>query len=262
VAYVDPVLSRDALIDLALVGWFVALAIAEAISARHGRTRESGDDGRLLTNFGLTALVILASGLLPLATIASAQVGVGIGMAHHLHLPWVPIFALTLLGQTFAAYWVHRWMHASPLLWRVHRVHHADTSVDVSTSLRNHPLELVLTIPASALVIVIVGAPISVVVAVQSFLVAGAIWEHAALVLPKPVDRVLTLLFVTPRLHRLHHSPDRRNHDSNYGNSLTVWDRLFGTLNDHQERLQVGLTRQRAAPNHLLEQICSPLHTI
>jgi len=96
VAYVDPVLSRDALIDLALVGWFVALAIAEAISARHGRTRESGDDGRLLTNFGLTALVILASGLLPLATIASAQVGVGIGMAHHLHLPWVPIFALTL----------------------------------------------------------------------------------------------------------------------------------------------------------------------
>ena len=115
-------MSRDALIDLALVGWFVALAIAETVSARQGQPRGSSDDGRLLTNFGLTALVILSSGLLPLATIASAQVGVGIGLAYHLHVPWVLIFALTLLGQTFAAYWVHRWMHASPLLWRVHRV--------------------------------------------------------------------------------------------------------------------------------------------
>jgi sterol desaturase/sphingolipid hydroxylase (fatty acid hydroxylase superfamily) len=141
-------------------------------------------------------------------------------------------------------------------------VHHADTSVDVSTSLRNHPLELLLTIPASALVILILGAPVSVVVAVQSILVAGAIWEHADVVLPKRLDRALALLLVTPRLHRLHHSPDRGNHDSNYGNSLTLWDRLFGTLNDGQERLEVGLARQRAAPNRLLEQICSPLHTV
>jgi sterol desaturase/sphingolipid hydroxylase (fatty acid hydroxylase superfamily) len=112
------------------------------------------------------------------------------------------------------------------------------------------------------LVILVLGAPVSVVIAVQTFLVAAAIWEHADVVLPKGIDRALTLLLVTPRLHRLHHSPDRCNHDSNYGNSLTLWDRLFGTLNDRQERLEVGLTRQRAAPNRLLEQIFSPLHAI
>jgi sterol desaturase/sphingolipid hydroxylase (fatty acid hydroxylase superfamily) len=132
----------------------------------------------------------------------------------------------------------------------------------VSTSLRNHPLELLVMIPASALVIFILGSPVSVVVAVQSLLVAAAIWEHADVILPKRLDRALAFLLVTPRLHRLHHSPDRGNHDSNYGNSLTLWDRLFGTLNDRQERLEVGLTRQRAAPNRLLEQIFSPLHVV
>jgi sterol desaturase/sphingolipid hydroxylase (fatty acid hydroxylase superfamily) len=255
-------LTRDVLIDLALVGWFVALAVVETVFVPGGKARESSDDGRLLTNFGLTALVLLATSILPLADIASAEVGAGIGLAYHVGLPWIALFALTWLGQSFAAYWAHRWMHVSPLLWRVHRVHHADTAVDVSTSLRNHPLELLVMIPASALVIVLLGAPVSVVVAVQSFLVAAAIWEHADIVLPKRLDRALTFLLVTPRLHRLHHSPDRGNHDSNYGNSLTLWDRLFGTLNDRQERLEVGLARQRAAPNRLLEQICSPLHAV
>jgi sterol desaturase/sphingolipid hydroxylase (fatty acid hydroxylase superfamily) len=253
-------LTRDVLINLTLLGWFVALAIAEAFFARDGQPREGSDDGRLLTNFGLTALVLLATSILPLANIASAEFGAGIGLAYYVDLPWIVLFALTWLGQSFAAYWAHRWMHAFPLLWRVHRVHHADTSVDVSTSLRNHPLELLVMIPASALVIVVIGAPVSVVVAVQSILVAAAIWEHADIALPKRLDRALGFLLVTPRLHRLHHSPDRGNHDSNYGNSLTLWDRLFGTLNDREERLEVGLTRQRAAPNRLLDQICSPLH--
>jgi sterol desaturase/sphingolipid hydroxylase (fatty acid hydroxylase superfamily) len=253
-------LTRDVLVDLALVGWFVALAVAEVAFTHNDQPRQSVDDGRLLTNFGLTGLILLATGILPLANIASAEVGAGIGLAYHVHLPWIALFALTWLGQSFAAYWAHRWMHAVPLLWRVHRVHHADTAVDVSTSLRNHPLELLVMIPASALVILVLGAPVSVVVAVQSILVAAAIWEHADIMLPKRLDRALSFLLVTPRLHRLHHSPDRGNHDSNYGNSLTLWDRLFGTLNDRQERLEVGLTRQRAAPNRLLDQICSPLH--
>ena len=255
-------MTRDALINLALVGWFVALAVAETAFARRGQPGEPSDDGRLLTNFGLTALVLLTSGLLPLASIATAKASAGIGIAYRVHLAWPAIFALTLLCQTFAAYWAHRWMHLSPLLWRVHRVHHADTAVDVSTSLRNHPLELLVTVPISALVIVVLGAPVSVVVAVQSLLVAAAIWEHADVVLPKRLDGSLALLLVTPRLHRLHHSPDRRNHDSNYGNSLTLWDRLFGTLNGRQERLEVGLNGQRAAPNHLLAQILSPLRTV
>jgi sterol desaturase/sphingolipid hydroxylase (fatty acid hydroxylase superfamily) len=253
-------LTRDALIGLALVGWFAALAIAETVGARGGQVRENSNDGRLLTNFGLTALVLLSSGLFPLANVGSALVGAGI--AYRVQFPWIAILALTLIAQTFAAYWVHRLMHVSPLMWRVHRVHHADTMVDVSTSLRNHPLELLLTIPASALVILVLGTPVSVVAALQGFYVAAAIWEHADIALPERLDRALALVFVTPRLHRLHHSPERRCHDRNYGNSIMLWDRLFGTINDSPEKQEVGLARQGADPNHLLEQICSPLHAV
>jgi sterol desaturase/sphingolipid hydroxylase (fatty acid hydroxylase superfamily) len=253
-------LTRDALIDLALVGWFAALAIAETVWTRGGQVHEDSNDGRLLTNFGLTALVLLSSGLFPLANVGSALIGTGI--AYHVQFPWIAILVLTLIAQTFAAYWVHRLMHVSPLLWRVHRVHHADTMVDVSTSLRNHPLELLLTIPASALVILVLGTPVSVVAALQGFYVAAAIWEHADIALPERLDRALAIVFVTPRLHRLHHSPDRRCHDSNYGNSIMLWDRLFGSINDSLEKQEVGLVRQEADPNHLLEQICSPLYAV
>jgi len=255
-------LTRDTLISLALVGWFVAMAIAETASAPTNHVRKGNDDSRLLTNFGLTALVLLGSSLLPLANVGSALAGAGVGLAYHVRLPWIAVFALTLIAQTFAAYWVRRWMHSWPLLWRVHRVHHADASVDVSTSLRNHPLELLLTIPASALVILTLGTPVSVIAAVQGCLVAAAIWEHADIALPRRLDRALALVFVTPRLHRLHHSPERRCHDSNYGNTITLWDRLFGTINDSTEEQEVGLARQRADPNHLLEQIWSPLHAV
>jgi sterol desaturase/sphingolipid hydroxylase (fatty acid hydroxylase superfamily) len=255
-------LTRDTLISLALVGWFVALAIAESVWTRSHHSHESSSDSRLFTNFGLTALVLLGSSLLPLANVGSALAGAGFGLAYHLRSPWIATFALTLIAQTFAAYWLHRWMHSWPLLWRVHRVHHADAVVDVSTSLRNHPLELLLTIPASALVILVLGTPVSVVAAVQGCLVAAAIWEHADIALPRRLDRALALVLVTPRLHRLHHSPARQYHDSNYGNLIILWDRLFGTINDSVEEQEVGLARQRADPNRLLDQICSPLHTV
>jgi sterol desaturase/sphingolipid hydroxylase (fatty acid hydroxylase superfamily) len=254
-------LTRDTLIGLALLGWFAALAIAETLGARSARTPENNDDRRLLTNFGLTTLVLLASSLLPLANVASAIASRGVGLAYHVPLPWIAILVLTLLAQTFAAYWAHRLMHAWPLLWRVHRVHHADTALDVSTSLRNHPLELLLTIPASALVIVLIGAPLSVVAAAQGLIVAGTIWEHADLALPKRLDRALALVIVTPRIHRLHHNPDRHTHDSNYGNLILLWDRLFGTFNDSPDRRAVGLLQQAGRPNYLFEQIWSPLHS-
>jgi sterol desaturase/sphingolipid hydroxylase (fatty acid hydroxylase superfamily) len=182
-----------------------------------------------------------------------------VGIAYHVRLPWIAVFAATLLAQTFALYWAHRLMHAWPLFWRVHRVHHADTALDVSTSLRNHPLELLLTIPASALAVVVVGSPVSVVAAVQSLIVAGTILEHADIALPARLDRALAFLIVTPRIHRLHHNPERRTHDSNYGNFITLWDRLFGTLNLSPGRHAVGLAHQPARPDRLLEQICSPI---
>lgn len=252
-------MGRDGLIALALLGWFFILAVVEVATAADRRSGTS--EARLVTNFGLTAIAVLVAGLFPLADVAAAASGAhfGLGIANRVAMSWLAILALTLIAQTFAAYWVHRWMHRSDLLWRVHRVHHADSAVDVSTSLRNHPLELGVAIPVSALVIVFIGAPVSVVVTVQAILTASTIWQHADIRLSAPVDRALSWVIFTPRLHRLHHNPVRIVHDSNFGELFTIWDRMFGTLSVLDGRGRVGLDHQAARADHLLEQIWSPL---
>ena len=188
-------MTHDALIGFGLAGWFVALALVETLWPR--ATRHQSGDGRLITNFGLTALIFLGSALPPLANFGSAMIGTGLGAGYYVAVPWAAMFVLLLLAQTLTAYWVHRLMHATPLLWRVHRVHHADTALDVSTSLRNHPFELLVTIPSAAAVTLVLGAPVSAVVAVQTLLFAGAIWEHADIALPRRLDRALAPILVT-----------------------------------------------------------------
>jgi sterol desaturase/sphingolipid hydroxylase (fatty acid hydroxylase superfamily) len=255
----------DAFVQLALLGWFILLAFAEvAWSAKDGVPNRRSGDSRLLTNFGLTALNVAAGALVPVARITSSLVGdrFGLGIAHLVPLPWMAVFALLLLLDSFAGYWVHRLMHATPLLWRVHRVHHADSAVDVSTSLRNHPFELLLTLPVSSLVVLLVGAPVSAVLAVQTVVVAATIWQHADIALPRRVDRVLAAAIFTPRLHRLHHNPERAIHDSNFGESIILWDWMFDTLNRSEGRWPVGLGDLERRPDHLLDQIWSPLRPI
>lgn len=254
-------MDRYAIINLALLGWFAVLAVAEFICAWRGSGAAVSSDERLVTNFTLTALVLLASAAFPFANLGSSMVTrrLNIGVGHLLALPWVMTLLLALLAMTFASYWVHRLMHAQPFFWRIHRVHHADSSVDVSTSLRNHPLELTLTMPVSALVIFIVGAPVSVVVVLQTLFVAAALWQHADIPLPRRLDQILSRVIITPRLHRLHHNPERPVHDSNYGELIVLWDWLFATLNVSEGRGRVGLDHQAARPDHLLEQIVSPL---
>jgi sterol desaturase/sphingolipid hydroxylase (fatty acid hydroxylase superfamily) len=254
-------LSRDLLISLVLLGWFVLLAVAETANPHADEPGSTADDARLVTNFGLAALILLASGLYPLANVGAAALSdrLGIGLAQNVAMPWLAILALMLIAQTFASYWVHRLMHQMPILWRIHRVHHADRAVDVSTSLRNHPFELLVTLPVSSVVVLAIGAPVSVVVAFQAITLAAALWQHADIDLPQPIDRAMAILVFTPRLHRLHHNPMRVAHDSNFGELFTIWDRLFGTYAVMGGRGRVGLDDQVARPDHLLEQIWSPL---
>jgi sterol desaturase/sphingolipid hydroxylase (fatty acid hydroxylase superfamily) len=255
-------MNPNAVLSLALLGWFVALAIAEAAAGRDSpRSAAPDDDARLVTNFGFTALIFLIGTILPLTNVAAAASakGLRIGLANQVAISWLVILALTLVGQTFGAYWIHRLLHHSPLLWRIHRVHHADRAVDVSTSLRNHPLELLVTAPVSALVILAIGAPISVVAVSQTIIVAATIWEHAEISLPPRIDRALATVVITPRLHRLHHDPERATHDTNFGTIFTIWDRLFGTLRVMGGGGKVGLEDQVARPDYFIDQIRSPL---
>jgi sterol desaturase/sphingolipid hydroxylase (fatty acid hydroxylase superfamily) len=224
-------LNPNAFLGLALIAWFVSLALA-------------------------------ASLIVPLANVGAAATGewAQIGLAHHVALPLWGVAALLLTMQSFAAYWVHRLMHRTPILWRVHRVHHSDHAVDVSTSLRNHPLELLLVVPVETAVVLLLGAPVSAVVAVQTLLAAAGFWQHADIRLPPRLERTLARVIITPRLHRLHHNPERAIHDRNYGDFFIWWDRWFGTLDDREGRARVGLDGEVARPDSLIEQLCSPLY--
>jgi sterol desaturase/sphingolipid hydroxylase (fatty acid hydroxylase superfamily) len=237
------------------------LASVEALT-KHSPGGSAANDGRLLTNFGLTAIGLVAGGLIPLSRITASAFAqkYHLGLGPALGLSWPVLAIATFLLGSLGAYWTHRLMHVVPLFWRVHRVHHADSAVDVSTSLRNHPLELLVTVPVSLLAVVALGAPPTAVVASQTLLIAAALWQHADIDLPPAADRFLSMIIITPRLHRLHHNPERAVHDTNFGDAIIIWDRLFGTLRLTAASPDVGLKDQRSRADHIVDQLCSPLY--
>lgn len=249
-------------IGLALVGWFALLAGVEMYCARRSSRPERSSDQRLITNFAFGAVTFAVAVVLPISrlTASAAAQSLGSGVAPRLALSWPATLALLLLVDSLAVYLLHRLMHRTPLLWRIHRVHHADQSVDLSTTFRNHPLELTASLPMAAAVVLVVGAPASVIMAAQTISFAMTIWQHADIDLPPRLDRALAWVIVTPRVHRLHHNPERQHHDSNYGELMTLWDRLFGTYDATEGRHPVGLDGQIAAPDRLLQQIWSPVY--
>lgn len=142
-------------------------------------------------------------------------------------------------------YWQHRLMHSVPLLWRMHRVHHIDTGFDVTTGVRFHPLEIALSMGIKLGAIWVLGPHPVAVVLFEILLAAGALWTHTDIALPPRLDRTLRWLFVTPSMHRIHHSSWRQETDSNYGFHLSIWDRLFGsytaTPRQAERRMEIGL---------------------
>jgi sterol desaturase/sphingolipid hydroxylase (fatty acid hydroxylase superfamily) len=138
----------------------------------------------------------------------------------------VPL-AIVLLD--LAIYAQHVVFHKIPLLWRLHRVHHADTEMDVTTGVRFHPLEILVSIGIKLAAILILGAAPLAVFLFEVILNAGAMFTHANLRLSAGAERLIRLAFVTPGMHRVHHSAERIDTDSNYGFNLSIWDRLFAT---------------------------------
>ncbi len=255
-------MSNNAILSLGLVVWFATLAAAEFLSARRGARTDGTSDARLATNFGLGLLVVLAGALLPAAKMGFSLISeaFGIGLVPRFPISWPAALALFLFVDSLTSYCVHRTMHSLPLFWRIHRVHHADIAVDISTSLRNHPLELAITMPVFALWASVIGAPADVVAVAQTIALAAAMGQHADISFPPRLDRLLSLIIVTPNMHRLHHSPHRIVHDGNYGDLITLWDHLFGTFRRGELRAQVGLDGQVARPDGLVQQIWSPIY--
>ncbi len=153
----------------------------------------------------------------------------GWGLLNQLSLPyWLSVLA-ALLALDLMYYVVHRLMHAVPVLWRIHLVHHADLDVDFTTGYRHHPLEAFLVGSVSLLAIVLIGVPPAAAVLFSALGNVFSIYTHGNVRTEGWVDRLLRSVVMTPHVHMVHHSAARSETDSNYGLVLTWWDRLFGT---------------------------------
>ncbi|MFN7056367.1 sterol desaturase family protein [Hyphomonas sp.] len=200
---------------------------------------------RWLTNLslgGLSAVAVRLMGPLTVAGAALAAEAAGFGLFRLVDLPDWAAAALILVLLDLAMWAQHAAMHKVPLLWRMHRVHHTDRDLDVTSGLRFHPLEAAVSMLWKALVVFALGAPVAVALAYEIALSTMALFTHANLRLPLWLDRALRLAIVTPDMHRIHHSMIRTETDSNYGNILSLWDRMFRTYTAEPEGGQDGFT--------------------
>jgi sterol desaturase/sphingolipid hydroxylase (fatty acid hydroxylase superfamily) len=224
-------------------GVFAAMALWERTAPK--RRLSLPRRGRWLTNWAVAALdTALVRLLFPAAAVGAAlDAGAqGWGLFNALDWPVWLEFLLTLVALDFAIWAQHVASHKIPLLWRLHRVHHADRDIDVTTAIRFHPVEIALSMALKIGLVYALGASAWAVVAFEVILNGCAMFNHSNVRLPAAADRALRLLIVTPDMHRVHHSVLRREHDSNYGFNLSVWDRLFRVYTPEPEGGHGGMT--------------------
>lgn len=246
----------------------IAMALLEFIIPRRKLTAPKSK--RWMTNFTIvaidTAVVRLMGALaVPLVAVASAIYAetAGWGLFNLVALPGWLEFVLALLILDLAIWFQHYISHKIPVFWRLHRVHHADVDIDVSTAIRFHPIEIALSMLWKIALVFVFGPAALAVVVFEVILNGTAMFNHANIALPAWLDRVLRIFVVTPDMHRVHHSVIRREHDSNFGFNLSVWDRLFGTYIDQPERghegMKIGLEQFPApAPTRLIWSLALP----
>lgn len=184
------------------------------------------------TNLGLGALdVVVVRLIFPAGAVGAAVVAAhhGIGALNVVHLPPVVTIAASIVLLDFAVYLQHRLFHVNALLWRIHRVHHADPELDVSTALRFHPIESLISMLWKAAIALAFGLPAAGVLAFEVILNGAAMFNHANGLLPPALERAFRYFVVTPDMHRVHHSTAKDEANSNFGFSLSWWDRLLGT---------------------------------
>lgn len=244
----------------AFIAVFGAVALWEA--ARPRRRRFFARAARWPHNLGLFGIDILASRLItPGAAIAVAVVAESgnWGLLHAVALPAWSELLVAVVALDLAIYFQHVMFHAVPTLWRLHRVHHADLDFDVTTGVRFHPIEILLSLLVKCAVVAAFGAPAAAVLAFEVLLNATSIFNHANASLPAGVERWARWLLVTPDMHRVHHSIRYDEGSSNFGFNLPWWDRLFGTYRQNptagHEAMIVGVDAFREPEERRLSRL-------
>jgi len=215
------------------LGIFAIMALWELLAPR--RALSVSKPLRWANNLGLVALnTLLLRLLFPAAAVGVAAVAAeqGWGILNHYSIDFWPAVMIAVISMDFIIWLQHVMVHAVPLLWRLHRVHHADPDYDVTTGARFHPIEIVLSMLIKFATILLLGAPVVAVIIFEVVLNGMAMFNHGNIGLPAGLDRILRLFLVTPDMHRVHHSVEDDEANSNFGFNLAIWDRLLGTYRD------------------------------
>lgn len=238
------ILAYERQIRLGLfVGVFVIVALWELAAPR--RVLKLSRQQRWTANLGIAVInTVLVRLVFPTAAVGMAALSAerGWGLLNNFEVPFWLAVPLAVVALDFVVWLQHVMVHAVPVLWRLHRVHHADLDYDLTTGARFHPLEILLSMGIKFAAIVLLGAPVVAVVMFEVLLSACAMFNHGNLRLSASVDRVLRWFLVTPDMHRVHHSVEDDESNSNFGFNLTWWDRMFGTYQAEPRAGQVGMT--------------------
>jgi sterol desaturase/sphingolipid hydroxylase (fatty acid hydroxylase superfamily) len=248
------------------LGVFALTGLLELALPR--RPKAAGVGRRWLANLGILAVDVLVQRLTVGAVAIAAAVWAeaqGLGVLNLTGWPGWLEGLLAFLALDCAVWAQHVATHKVPLLWRLHQVHHADHDVDLTTGVRFHPLEIVLSALFKAALVVALGAPAAAVLLFEAVLNASAVFTHSNVALPERLDRALRWVVCTPDMHRVHHSTERAEHDTNYGFFLSVWDRSFRTMRHApaagQLGVELGLAEHRdPARLGLLALLLMPFH--
>ena len=226
------------------------MAMWEIITPR--RTLVVSKSLRWINNLGIVFLntailrLIFPAAAVGMAALAETQ---GWGIFNYLQIPYWFVVIASVIMLDAVIYFQHVLVHAVPILWRLHRVHHADLDFDVTTGTRFHPIEIILSMLIKFAAIVVLGPPIVAVLIFEVLLNATSMFNHANVRMPLGVDRVLRLFIVTPDMHRVHHSIEDDETNSNFGFNFPWWDRLFGTYRNQpragHEQMTIGITTFR-----------------
>ena len=238
------IISNEPVIRLgSFAGIFGLMAIWEILAAR--RQLSTGKGRRWLGNLSLVFLDTLVVRLLfPTAALGMALMvkDLGWGVLNVVSAPYWAAVLISVVVLDLAIYLQHVMFHALPALWRLHMVHHADLDLDVTSGSRFHPIEIVLSMLIKLVVISVLGPPLLAVLIFEVVLNALAMFNHANARIPLPLDRVLRWIIVTPDMHRVHHSVEKPEHNTNFGFNLSCWDRVLGTYKDQPEKGHEGMT--------------------
>ena len=265
----DFVLNHEASLRM---GVFISILLlmmgVEALFPR--KNRALGRTHRWASNLLIVIIdSIFVRFLFPIVAVGVAALSVknGWGLLNLTPFPsWLEI-VVALILLDLAIYWQHVAFHRIPFFWSFHKVHHVDRDIDVTTGLRFHPIEIVFSLLFKLGVVLVLGAPVLAVILFEIILNGCAMFNHSNVKLPLSVDRVLRRFIVTPDMHRVHHSIHMHETNSNYGFSISLWDRIFKSYNDQpqdgHDGMIIGLEEhQTKAPASLSWSLLFPFKSV